>query len=283
MNKIMMCGGDLRQIVAANILSDYGFEVCFYKNMATPLLSDRVEVLSDADFESCKTVVLPLPCSKDDVHLNCDFSDKPYLEDIFSHFSAKHRVYGGRLTPYIKGLADRMGVDAVDILENEGFSIKNAYLTAEAAIKIAISESRAGLLGMKVLVVGYGRIGKCLAYLLKNMGAYVNVSARKESDLAWIECFGYNAVETKTVAQRAGEFDIIFNTVPVNLFKPSQLSEKTVYIELASKPYGISFDEAEKAGKNVVLAPSLPGKVSPVAAGKIIAQTVIKLEKEGRN
>lgn len=282
MNGIMLCGGDLRQISAANMLTDKGYDVYFYKNPPSPYLSPRVKLCENCNFENCSTVILPLPCSEDDVHLNCSYSDKPLLEEIFSCLSERHNVYGGKFTPYIRGLADRCKSKAEDLLENESFSIKNAYLTAEGAVKIALAESKIGLLKVKILVVGFGRIGKCLAHLLKNMGAEVFVSARKPADIAWIENYGYSSLETKNVPEKAGEFDIVFNTVPVNILSPFDLPNKTLYVELASKPYGIDLKKAQDMGKNALLAQSLPGKVSPVAAGKIIAQTVINLEKEGR-
>ena len=40
--------------------------------------------------------------------------------------------------------------------------------------------------GSKILVLGYGRIGKSLSRMLKGIGADVSVEARKEEDLAWI-------------------------------------------------------------------------------------------------
>lgn len=281
MKKIMLCGGDLRQVNAANLLADNGFNVHFFKSPSASFLSDKVIICDECDFSGCDVVILPLPCSTDDVHLNCDSDEKPLLEDVFSQLTERHRVYGGRFTPYIKGLADRSGVLATDLLEDESFSIKNAYLTAEAAVKIALSESGEGILGAKILIVGFGRIGKCLAYLLKNMGADVSVSARKESDFAWMENFGYTPINTSEAPERAKDFDMIFNTVPVNIFKPSDLTDELLYIELASKPYGIDIESAKSYGRKALLAASLPGKHFPVAAGKIIAKTVLNLEKRG--
>lgn len=280
MKKIMLCGGDLRQVSAANILTEHGYEVFVFKNMPSHYLSDKVKMFKEPDFLYCDTVVLPLPCSQDDIHLNCSCDDKPLLEEVFSYISDSHNVYGGKLTPYIKGLADRCGAEITDLLDNESFSIKNAYLTAEGAVKIALSSCKTGLLGRKILVTGFGRIGKCLSYLLKNMGAEVFVSARKESDFAWMENYGYKSLETADINKNIDEFDIVFNTIPVNVLKTNELPDETLYIELASKPYGINVEEALNKGKNVIVAPSLPGREFPVAAGRIIAKTIINLEKE---
>ena len=42
----------------------------------------------------------------------------------------------------------------------------------------------------KVLVIGWGRIGKCLAALLKGLEADVTVVARKETDRAILHALG---------------------------------------------------------------------------------------------
>lgn len=280
MRKIVLCGGDLRQISAANILSRRGYEVFVFKNMPSPYLSEKVKTFKEPDFLYCDTVILPLPCSLDDVYLNCSCDNKPSLRDVFCYISDKHNVYGGKLTPYVKDLATKCGAEIKDLLDDESFSIKNAYLTAEGAVKIALSECKSGLMGMKILITGFGRIGKCLSYLLKNMGAEVFVSARKAEDFAWIENYGYKSLETASVSKRIEEFDVIFNTVPVNILKVNELPDEVLYVELASKPYGIDMEKAFNEHKNVLLAASLPGKEFPIAAGRIIAETVINLEKE---
>ena len=41
------------------------------------------------------------------------------------------------------------------------------------------------------MVCGFGRIGKILCNRLKNLGAKVYCTARKETDLAWIREAGY--------------------------------------------------------------------------------------------
>ena len=50
--------------------------------------------------------------------------------------------------------------------------------------------------GSRVLVIGYGRVGRLLAHRLKGLGARVTVSARSFRDLAWIEAYGYCAEHT---------------------------------------------------------------------------------------
>lgn len=41
-------------------------------------------------------------------------------------------------------------------------------------------------------------------------------------------------------------------------------------------------DEGVKAGKQIIVASSLPGKIAPITAGEIIAETVLQMEAERR-
>lgn len=139
------------------------------------------------------------------------------------------------------------------------------------------------LCGSRCLVVGYGRIGKCLAKMLQGIGACVTVSARSLGDMAMIRAFGYKAVHTAELASIAGDFDLIINTVPHKVINESvieRINRETLVIDLASKPGGVDMDAAKKFGIRVIWALSLPGKVAPVTAGKIICDTVINIINE---
>ena len=61
---------------------------------------------------------------------------------------------------------------------------------------------------------GIGRVGKVMAKKLTALGADVTVSARKQSDFAWIAQEGMKSVHTGDLALYAGGFDLIINTVP---------------------------------------------------------------------
>jgi len=57
-------------------------------------------------------------------------------------------------------------------------------------------------------------------------------------------------------------------------------NEKSIIIDLASRPGGVDFDYGKKTGKRIIWALSLPGKVAPVTAGRIIYNTVVTLLNE---
>ena len=54
-------------------------------------------------------------------------------------------------------------------------------------------------------------------------------------------------------------------------------------IEIASAPFGTDFDCASEYGINTIKAGSLPGRISPETAGKIISDTVLAYYRSDRN
>lgn len=237
----LVVGGDLRQIGVANALARQGAKVLTYMVVDSPLLLPEVALCSRPCLEECEGVILPLPCSKEDVYVNCTYEEKPKLEDLFAHMDSRHRVYGGKLSPYVRSLADQKNILAVDYLNEESFSIKNAVLTAEGAVQIAMEKTVHSIFGTSVFILGFGRIGKVLSAMLKSLGAKVCVAARKPEDLAWIAALGYTPVPMLTADERIGQADIVFNTAPARLVNLRRMKESALYVELASKPYGADF------------------------------------------
>ncbi|MEG0692813.1 MAG: dipicolinate synthase subunit DpsA, partial [Oscillospiraceae bacterium] len=124
-----------------------------------------------------------------------------------------------------------------------------------------------------------------LSRMLSCMGAKVTVSARKFSDIAWIQVNGYSSIHTCDLAEVISTQQLIFNTVPATVLDEnllSQVKKDCLLIDLASKPGGIDFDTAKRLGLKTIWALSLPGKVAPISAGKIIFDTIQNIESERR-
>lgn len=175
-------------------------------------------------------------------------------------------VYGGNLDhPALRNL------QTVDLLRDEGYLAANAYITAECALDVALPYLKVTLRGCPVLVIGYGRIGKCLGQLLKAMGAEVTISARKDTDLAMIGALGFTAVRTSDTSKSLPRYRLIFNTVPSPVLNAEQLSrcrKDCIKIELASA------DGME--GEDIVTARGLPGIHLPESSGELIASTFLQ-------
>lgn len=165
----------------------------------------------------------------------------------------------------------------IDFMKIEQLAILNAVSTAEGAIETIISNTNTILQGSKVLILGFGRIGKVLSKKLEALSAQITVSARKKEDLAWIQAYGYEVLNINTLGKELEQFDIIINTAPHIILTKERLKyvkQDILLVELASKPGGMDIEEIEKLKLKRVNAQALPGKVAPVTSAKIIKEAI---------
>ena len=167
------------------------------------------------------------------------------------------------------------GYRTIDLLQDPYYLAKNAAITAECALHVAAQHMQATFADSTALILGWGRIGKCLAKLLSALGCSVTVAARKESDRAMLESFGYRAVDFSQVPQVLQSHTLLFNTVPAVPLHSDILTNwsQGVALDLASDP--------GMAGTQMIPARGLPGKYAPESAGKLIAGTITRFYKEG--
>lgn len=160
----------------------------------------------------------------------------------------------------------------IDLLKEPYFLARNAAITAECALQVCTPHLKSTFADSPVLILGWGRIGKCLAKLLSSMGCPVTVAARKESDRAMLEALRYRAVDFFQIPKILPQYTVLFNTVPDLSLHIADLRNNCITIDLASYP--------GMRGENVIPARGLPGKYAPESSGKLIAETILKLLKE---
>lgn len=179
-------------------------------------------------------------------------------------------VMGGNLQKL--GLESRK---TIDFLQDPYYLAENAAITADCAIRIAGSNLSTVIAGCPILIIGWGRIGKCLAAKFKAMGADVSVAARKESDRAMLAALGYRAENPSQLKFSLIRYRVILNTVPAPVLSETQTQHcrgDCIKIDLASQP-GI-------AAKDVIWARGLPNQDAPEASGILIAKTAIRLARQ---
>lgn len=214
--------------------------------------------------DSCVThLLLPVPS------LDADGSVKGggHLEQILQRLPKDITVIGGNLNSPVLS-----GYQTIDLMQDDDYVAKNADITAHCAIRIAMQLLPVTLSDCKILIIGWGRIGKCLAKLLRQLGAQVTVSARKSSDRAMLRALGYNTCDIVQQSHLISDYRIIFNTVPVMVLPEPVCNQKCLKIDLASKP-GIG-------GDDVIIARGLPGKDAPESSGNLIAERIIHIMEE---
>lgn len=192
------------------------------------------------------------------------------VDNLLLQLPGNVTIYGGNLDhPSLAGCR------TVDFLKDARYLAENAYITAECGLEIALSYLPLTLRHCPVLIIGWGRIGKCLGQLLNTLGADVTIAARKEADRAIIQALGYRSADTVHLESSLGRYRLIFNTAPELVLTRQQMAEchsDCVKIELASKA-GMEDD-------SVIIARGLPGGHMPESSGKLIAETFVRLCKE---
>lgn len=260
---ITVIGGDLRQLTLAELLCSDGYEVSIF-GFGKDSVSDKYNVLSQlSEIKDSDIIILPMPVTTDTINVNAPLNNEEIsLKEVAKYSVGAKLILGGRINKEIYEIFS--GIKCIDYYKREELMIKNAVPTAEGAVEIAMGELPVTINKSRCLVVGYGRIGKILSKLLDKLGSDVTVSARKYSDLAWIEVNGYNAVHNSDLSYVVDKFDVIFNTVPALILNEDilkRVNPDCVIIDLASKPGGVDFEKAGDLGLKVIWALSLPGKV----------------------
>lgn len=166
------------------------------------------------------------------------------------------------------------GYLTADLLQDAQYLARNAAITADCALQVAAPRMSATFADSPALVIGWGRIGKCLGQLLRALGSRVTIAARKEADRAMIQALGFEAVDIPEIISILSRCRLLFNTAPEMVLPKGilDLYKNCLPIDLASKP-GME-------GANVLWARGLPGIYAPESSGRLIAETFLKLNKE---
>jgi len=282
-NSFGVLGGDKRQIALAESIASDGYTVyaCGFDNVE--FTGDVKKTELEELVARCENIILPLPVTADGIHLNMVYSDnKIALNDSFAELMRNKQVFGGMMGKLYQTSEIWDSIDTYDYYTQEEFAVRNSVPSAEGAIEIAMHEYPGTINGSKCLVVGFGRLGKMLSWMLRGIGASVTVGARKQADIAWIESYGYSSVKTEKIWDK-DQYDIIFNTAPAMIFSRRLLSKMRstpLIIDLSSMPGGVDFEAAVKFDIKAIQAGSLPGKVAPKTAGEIIKNTIYNMMEE---
>ena len=239
-------GGDLRQRCLLRQLRGLGFPASAYR---VPDAEDSAPDLSGC-LRGANVLILPMPAG----------GGVP-LADILDAAEPGALICGGMLDP-AEALVQARGISFYDYAKDEA---------------LLLERLPGPLAGSRILLCGFGRIGKLLARKLKALGADVTVSARKAQALELARILGYRRVTAGSWADAPAQYDGIVNTVPAPIIGPAQLPcirRDCVLLELASLPGG--FCAEAQALPGYCAARGLPGKYAPEAAAAIIRSAIFR-------
>ena len=280
-NSFSVVGGDARNVELAKMLANDGHEVYVYGLEKSTLGEQDVK-----NIEICNTleealyngniVIGPIPFSRDGEILNAPLSNNVIEIEDFASWLDNKALFAGSISDDFYNIVKNVKVVVTDLMKIEELAVLNIIATAEGAISQIIEKTDFNLQASNVLIIGFGRIGKILSNKLRLLGANVTCSARKQTDLAWIEAYGYKAMDTFNL-ENLEEYNIIINTVPHMIFGKDQLekiNKSCLLLELASRPGGFDLETIENLGLNYVPALGLPGKVAAKSSAGFIKDCI---------
>ncbi len=273
-------GGDRRQLETAICLKNKGHSVNIFalpKNDNFTITSNIFDVISNSD-----AVILPLPLSRDGVTVNTPLTgDVVFLQDIL--LCRPKLIIAGIIKEDFRNELNNREIPFYDYYDSEALTVKNAVLTAEAAVAIAVNCTDFSIFDSKSLVLGYGRIGRQLAKYLKALGSDVTATSRNSGVLAQINADGLTAVNTNKAVEICGDYDLIFNTAPSPILDRNffESVKPTAFIEDLATDSGIDLAAAHEFNINAAVYGGLPGKHSPVSAAEFIAEEILLYIENG--
>ena len=269
---LVFAGGDLRTVAAARSFALEGRRVLLtgFDRYAAPSTLPPGEALlqfvhlPEQAIPQADAVILPMPYTKGGGVLFAPFSSSAMpLDAVFRLSEGAKAICGGMLPEEEERFFDYC---------DEPMLLRNADVTAEGALVLAGQTLPICLNGARAVVMGYGRIGKRLAAKARALGCTVTVAARKERDHALIRMCGHEAIGFGGLPEALEHADVVFNTVPAEIFSESvfaRLPESVPLIDLAG---GIKLQ-----GERILPAPGVPGKYAPETAGRILKESVERI------
>ena len=254
---------DPRLTYAERVLTGAGLKICYPER--------------DLQVESCNAIVLPMP-SKRFVEGN------PHRLDALLNGSSPNAVIFASDGAYLEGLDVLKGHKIWDYSLDEDLLTINTVATCEGAISLLISQTTKTLRCSRVLITGWGRLAKCLFYMLKRLNADLTICARSPTARGEILSLGCECVDINNIYNPIKASDIIVNTVPARLIDGSKITfdlKEKLFLELASPPYGYDPCELSALGARCVSAPALPSRFAPESSGLAIGRAICRIISEG--
>lgn len=264
MKQISVIGGD-KVIVELIKLINGEYDVLTYGLEEAEDLEGVRKVNLDTALSS-DTIIFSIPFLNSSNEVFMPFSNNKLSYDEIRDRIAGKTIVTSRVEDNIRKELEDKNCKVIDVIKTDELNIINAISTAEGVLVMAIEETEFCMLGAKVLVLGFGRVGKMICKTFKGVGADVSCEARKTKDLTWIEAHGYKAVDLKNLEKELGNYDVIINTVPSMMLDRKRLEyvkKDALLIDIATSPKGIDSNASKEMGIETRWAFSIPSKVAP--------------------
>ena len=272
LSSIFVCGGDERSVFAAEYFRQKAYDVKVFGHGDDSICPDDVR-MADAVF-------LGLPAEKNG-YINMPLSQhKLSLDNLLENCREGTLVCGGRFSDENYKTALKYNVKLLDYSADEIFQRENALYTAEGVLSKIIDNTTRSAMHIRILVIGYGRIGRAITELTCSKIWSVSVWARKEEVRA--EC-DVKGIKTISSLKNLSDFDVIVNTVPCNLLTREYLAgakKGVLVVDVSESPGYVDKSICRDMDIELMYLPGIPRLSAPESAG-ISAAGVVERFTEG--
>ena len=278
MNKICLIGGDRRNLELAKLL------ICDENNVVKTFANENMNIEGVEEYSSLEEaistsniIVTAIPISKDKKYLTSNYTNlKIELEYFFSKLKNSFLI-SGMIPKEFEDIIKNNNNNVLDLLKDESYVIANAKITVEGIIKYLIENTKTSIFNSKILIIGYGRIGKILCNVLKNFTENIYCVSNRNDEIELMKANAIKSISYEELDKYLKEFEIIVNTVPkliLNNKKIMKLNKEVFVLDIASKPGGIDHDFAAKNNINCLWKLGIPSEISPIECAKIIKKFI---------
>ncbi|MEW6183915.1 MAG: dipicolinate synthase subunit DpsA [Bacillota bacterium] len=285
---IAVIGGDCRAVYVAEELSNQGAQVRLVGHEAETKPGIQLVDEVEAGVTGADAVVFPLPGITDDGNIYAPGRSLLLKEEDLASLPMGTPVFTGFAREILSGITNKLRLKLVEVVKRDDFAILNSIPSAEGAIQMAMENMPITIHGSAAFVLGFGRVGQTLVRMLSGLGAKVTVVAKDAAKRARALEMGCRTIDFGELPVAVSEADVVFNTVPAVVLTARVLKctrTDVLIIDLATQPGGTDFEAARRMKRKAILAPSLPGKVAPQTAGRILGRVVADLlvQEKGLN
>lgn len=184
------------------------------------------------------------------------------LKEVIEQNRSLRLIVTGSSNKELENVCTKYNISLIVLMKSKQFVAKNAMLTSEGLLRVISNDIDKSIRNLDILVLGYGFVGESI---VNDLNHYCNVSI-----------YSIDPKEQKSILLSKNnlikdlnniKYDIVINTVPVNILSKDKLLNDEVKIyDVSSYPYG--FDES--LNNYVKIVPQIPGNILPKSAAKII-------------
>lgn len=276
--KAVLAGGDRRMELTRELLIEQGYQVEWIR---TGEDQHWQEQLMHSDL-----LLLPYPHAvRKGVIPGWESGGEGSVEKLLERLKPGTKILAGAgLQEVAVGLAQARGLSLTYYQDDPVFLQRNTEISAEAAVAALMQRTDCVLDEVPVLLLGYGAFGRAIAVRLRALGARVWVAARRQAQQRLAIHDGMTALGLEKLVSVAPEMQAVLNTIPAVVLDRERLScfsKYTLFLELASPPYGIDLPAAAELGLRAEVLPGLPSQYAPLSAARALKETIMNRFREG--